>query len=106
MEKEGNQQIRKFYKKINEIDNNLMQLLTERFSIYSKIGEIKSNQEIKVFDSDHEQQIIDKFSEETMSSLFMFFMIEVVLIGEMNNLNPFNQPAVEKVKVTTRKMLN
>ena len=49
---------------------------------------------------------IDEFSEETMSSLFMFFMIEVVLIGEMNNLNPFNQPAVEKVKVTTRKMLS
>ena len=48
MEKEGNQQIRKFYQKINEIDNNLMQLLTERFSIYSKIGEIKSNQGIKV----------------------------------------------------------
>jgi chorismate mutase len=54
MEKEGNQQIRKFYKKINEIDNNLMQLLTERFSIYSKIGEIKSNQGIKVFEPDHE----------------------------------------------------
>ena len=69
MEKEGNQQIRKFYKKINEIDNNLMQLLAERFSIYSKIGEIKSNQGIKVFEPDHEQQIIDKFSEEYFGAL-------------------------------------
>ena len=69
MEKEGNQQIRKFYQKINEIDNNLMQLLTERFSIYSKIGEIKSNQGIKVFESDHEQQIIDKFSEEYFDNI-------------------------------------
>ena len=69
MEKEGNQQIRKFYKKINEIDTNLMQLLIERFSIYSKIGEIKRNQEIKVFEFDHEQQILEKFSEEYFGAL-------------------------------------
>ena len=46
MEKEGDKEIKKFYEKINEIDYNLMQLLIERFSLYSKIGELKSNQEI------------------------------------------------------------
>ena len=69
MEKEGNQQISKFYKKISEIDNNLMQLLTERFSIYSKIEEIKSNQEIKCFEADYQQQTIDKLSEEYFGAL-------------------------------------
>ena len=69
MEKEGNQQIRKFYKKISEIDNNLMQLLTERFSIYSKIGEIKSNQEIETLEADYQQQIIGKLSEEYFGAL-------------------------------------
>ena len=77
-----------------------------------KISEILEAQKNSLLASFKDKKIpyrnfkIDEFSEETMSSLFMFFMIEVVLIGEMNNLNPFNQPAVEKVKVTTQKMLS
>ena len=69
MEKEGDKEIKKFYKKINEIDYNLMQLLIERFSLYSKIGELKSNQEIKTLEADYQQQIIDKLSEEYFGAL-------------------------------------
>ena len=69
MEKECNKEVKKFYKKINEVDNSLMQLLIERFSIYSKIGELNNNHDIKIFESDHEQQIIDKFSEEYFGAL-------------------------------------
>ena len=69
MEKEGDKEIKKFYKKINEIDYNFMQLLIERFSLYSKIGELKSNQEIKTFEADYQQQIIDKLSEEYFGAL-------------------------------------
>ena len=69
MEKERGKEIKKFYKKINEIDYNLMQLLIERFSLYSKIGELKSNQEIKTFEADYQQQIIDKLSEEYFGAL-------------------------------------
>ena len=69
MEKEGDKEIKKFYKKINEIDYNLMQLLIKRFSLYSKIGELKSNQEIKIVESDYEQQITDKLSEEYFGAL-------------------------------------
>ena len=69
MKKERDKEIKKFYKKINEIDYNLMQLLIERFSLYSKIGELKSNQEIKTFEADYQQQIIDKLSEEYFGAL-------------------------------------
>ena len=69
MEKEGDKEIKKFYKKISEIDYNLMLLLIERFSLYSKIGELKSNQEIKTFEADYQQQIIDKLSEEYFGAL-------------------------------------
>ena len=69
MEKEGNQQIRKFYKKINEIDHNLMQLLISRFSICSKIGELKINHELRTLKPDYEKQILDKFSEEYYGAL-------------------------------------
>ncbi len=69
MEREGDKEIKKFYKKINEIDYNLMLLLIERFSLYSKIGELKSNQEIKTFEADYQQKIIDKLSEEYFGAL-------------------------------------
>ena len=46
-----------------------MQLLIERFSLYSKIGELKSNQEIKTFEADYQQKIIDKLSEEYFGAL-------------------------------------
>tara|TARA_B100000886_G_C20366120_1_gene467406 strand:+ start:184 stop:462 length:279 start_codon:yes stop_codon:yes gene_type:complete len=69
VEREGGKEIKKFYKKINEIDYNLMQLLIERFSLYSKIGELKSNQEIKTFEADYQQKIIDKLSEEYFGAL-------------------------------------
>ena len=69
MEKEGDKEIKKFYEKINEIDYNLMQLLIERFSLYSKIGELKSNQEIETLEADYQQQIIGKLSEEYFGAL-------------------------------------
>ena len=46
-----------------------MKLLTERFSINSKIGELKSNQEINIFETDYQHQIIDKLSEEYFGAL-------------------------------------
>ena len=69
MDIEQKKKIKRLLEQVNEIDNNLMQLLISRFSIYSKIGELKNNHDIKIFESDHEQQIIDKFSEEYFGAL-------------------------------------
>ena len=33
-------------------------------------------------------------------------MLETILIGEALNLDPFNQPAVEQIKIETKKILN
>ena len=48
---------------------------------------------------------IKDFSEETLGELFSYFMLETAIIGKLSNLNPYNQPAVEQVKVDTRKLL-
>ena len=48
---------------------------------------------------------IKDFSEETFGELFSYFMLETAIIGKLSNLNPYNQPAVEQVKVDTRKLL-
>ena len=69
MDSEQKQKIKKFFDQINEIDHNLMQLLISRFSIYSKVGELKINHELRILKSDYEKQILDKFSEEYFGAL-------------------------------------
>ena len=44
-------------------------------------------------------------SEETLGELFCFFILETILLGRLLNVNPFDQPSVELIKVETRKLL-
>ena len=49
---------------------------------------------------------IKKINEETIGELFSYFILETIIIGELNNINPYDQPAVELVKVYTKKILS
>ena len=49
---------------------------------------------------------INKITEETIGELFSYFMLETILIGNFIGINPFNQPAVEEVKVLTKQYLS
>jgi glucose-6-phosphate isomerase len=49
--------------------------------------------------------ILGAFDEETMGALMMHFQLEVVLIGRLLGLDPFDQPAVERSKMQARRML-
>ena len=49
---------------------------------------------------------LKNFSEETLGELFSYFIFETVVIGKMLNINPFDQPAVEQVKIDTKNMLS
>ena len=44
---------------------------------------------------------IKKRDEKTLGELFCFFILETILIGKSINLNPYDQPAVELIKVET-----
>ena len=48
---------------------------------------------------------IKEVKEEILGELLSFFILETSIIGKLININPFNQPAVEQVKVTTKKLL-
>ena len=48
---------------------------------------------------------IKKRNEETLGELFSYFILETVFIGENLRINPFNQPAVEQIKILTKKYL-
>ena len=44
-------------------------------------------------------------SEKTLGELFSFFILETILLGKCMKLNPFDQPAVELIKIETKKIL-
>ena len=48
---------------------------------------------------------IKKRDEKSLGELFCFFILETILLGKALNLNPFDQPAVELIKIETKKLL-
>ena len=49
---------------------------------------------------------IKKDTVEALGELFAYFILETIIIGKLNKLNPFDQPAVERVKNLTKKLLS
>ena len=48
---------------------------------------------------------VRKRDEKTLGSLFTFFILETILLGNALNINPYDQPAVELIKKETNKLL-
>ena len=42
-------------------------------------------------------------SEESLGELFCFFILETILLSRLINVNPFDQPSVELIKIETKK---
>ena len=51
------------------------------------------------------QFIFKKRNEEELGEIFTFFVLETILLSRLMNINPFDQPAVEQVKIETKKFL-
>lgn len=49
--------------------------------------------------------IVNDRKEETLGELFIFFILETILLGKVMKIDPFNQPAVELIKKSTFKFL-
>ncbi len=90
--------IKKIKNKINYLDNK-------------SLTEIKQGQKNALIETFIKNKIpfrefkIKKINEETLGELFVYFMLEIAIIGKLTKVNPFNQPAVEQVKVYTKKIL-
>ena len=77
-----------------------------------KINDVKKAQIKALIKSFKEKKIpfrefkIKSNEEEVLGSLFSYFILETIFIGRLLNLNPFDQPAVEQVKIYTKKYLH
>jgi len=47
----------------------------------------------------------NKKNEEELGAIFTFFVLETILLARLMDINPFDQPAVEEVKIETKKIL-
>ena len=74
-----------------------------------EIKNAQKNAVIKVFRKNRipfREFSIQSFKEETLGQLFSYFILETAIVGKLNNIDPFNQPAVEQVKKFTRNILS
>jgi len=46
-----------------------------------------------------------EINEEELGEIFTFFVLETILLSRLMNIDPFDQPAVEQVKMETKKIL-
>ena len=98
--------------KSKEIINFDKSLKIKSFLNKKKISTVKNAQQMALIKCFKVKKIpfrvfkLHKFDEETLGQLFSYFIIETVIVGKMLNINPFDQPAVEQVKISTKKLLN
>ena len=51
------------------------------------------------------QITVTKKNESELGAIFTFFVLETILLSRLMNINPFDQPAIEQVKIETKKFL-
>ena len=50
--------------------------------------------------------VINKKNEKVLGKLFSYFILETIILAKLTGINPYNQPAVEQVKIFTKKLIN
>ena len=85
-------------KKVDYLHNKSL----NKIKISQKKAVIKSFKNKKIPFREFE---IKKISEKTLGELFSYFILEISITGKLAGINPFNQPAVEEVKIYTKKLL-
>ncbi len=92
---------------------NLKKILNKKnFLDNKRLDTIKKAQKDALILSLRENKIpyrefkIKEINEQVLGELFSYFMLETVMIGKIIKSNPYTQPAVEQVKIYTKKLLS
>ena len=89
------------YKNVPKI-NYLNQKTLDEIKDAQKSALIKSLLKKKI---SFREFVINKKDEKTIGELFSYFILETIFVGKLVGINPFNQPAVEQVKIFTKMLL-
>jgi len=87
------------------IPNNMSFLKNKNleFIINAQCNATKNNFKLKKIP--FRQITFKKKNEDELGEIFTFFVLETILLSRLMNINPFDQPAVEQVKIETKRFL-
>tara|TARA_B100000686_G_C16640547_1_gene889839 strand:+ start:24 stop:1226 length:1203 start_codon:yes stop_codon:yes gene_type:complete len=87
------------------ITNNMRFLKNRnlRFIINAQCNAVKNIFKLKKIP--FRQITFNKKNEEELGEIFTFFVLETILLSRLMNINPFDQSAVEQIKIETKKIL-
>lgn len=89
--------------------DKIFYVLSSNENSNKKIDKIVSTQRAAIVQTLKKKKIpfrtihVNNFTESAIGELFSYFMLETIILGKLLNINPFDQPAVEEVKVLTKK---
>ena len=98
---------KKSKQKINFKSSNMLNYLNN--NSLESVKNAQKNALVKTFKKNKipfREFIINSTDEKTLGELFSYFILETVIIGKLIGINPFDQPAVEQVKLYTKKLLS
>lgn len=95
-----------------KVNKNKRSVGSKHFLNNKTLSKVKEAQKIALIKTLRKKNIsyrefkISKINEENLGELFVYFMLETVLTGKLLKINPFDQPAVEQVKIYTKNFLS
>jgi len=90
--------------------NKKILLSSHKFYSDIKINDILYNQKIATENIFFKKKIpyrsfeLDDRNEDILGKLFIFFILETILVGRALNINPFDQPSVELIKNESKRL--
>ena len=89
---------KKYTNQINYLHNKSL----NKVKIAQKNAIIKSFKKYKI---PFREFKIKQLNEQTLGELFSYYVLETAIVGKLIDVNPFDQPAVEQIKIYTKKLL-
>jgi len=90
---------------IKEIEKEINFLRNKNFSKIKNAQKSAFVQILKRNGIPFREFVLNNFDDSALGELFSYFILETILIGKLSNINPFDQPDVETVKIGTKKIL-
>ena len=88
------------------IPNNMKYLKNKRLGYIIKAQCEATKNIFKLRNIPFRHFVFNKSNEEELGAIFTFFVLETILLARLMDTNPFDQPAVEQIKMETIKILS
>ena len=99
LEKSDNRLIKNLFKKKDKI---FRKKGINKIILAQKNALIQNFNDLKI---PYREITLKNIKESSIGEIFSYFIVETFLVGKLMNINPFDQPAVEKVKQITQNKL-